>query len=230
MPIKVTAAANSSALAGSPASTTNAATSIGPSTKTSSKSEVSAARAAARRCWLPVPGAVASVHARRIAAVSGGYVAPANAEAMKISGSAASPPRATSSRPISAERMQHGGGKQDRSRPDPVGEPSRHRAECGAGQSEDAAGEAGRRVPSGGLLDEQQQRERCHADAEPGDDADDQAGPGRRASSTRQGTDATRSRVHLHDFGNGRNGPPTLTPRRCRTHPNSAACHGHHHP
>ena len=74
-----------SADAGSWVTTTKAATSIGPSTKTSSKSEVSAAIAAraqarAGRCRRR------SGRSRRarIAAVSGGYVAPASAEAAKI--------------------------------------------------------------------------------------------------------------------------------------------------
>ena len=184
----------SSAVAGSCVSTTNAATSIGPSTKTNSNSEVSAAIAAAaqadagrcrRRSCRSRPGG-----SRRSAAGRSRRPAPRPRRS-----TAARPRRpATSSRPTRAERMQHGGGQQHRRRADPVGEPARDRAERGAGQRVDATGQAGRRVPAGGLLDQQQQRQRRHADAEPGQDADDQAGPGRRASATRRGTDATRPR------------------------------------
>jgi hypothetical protein len=75
------------------------------------------------------------------------------------------------------ERVQNSGREQDRRRSDPVGEASRHRAERGAGERVDPAGQARRRVPAGGLLDEQQQGERRHADAESRHDANDQQDP-----------------------------------------------------
>lgn len=76
VPIRVTTAAPTSAAEAS-ANSTNPATSSGPITKTTSKRVVSAASAVLRRCARPVAGAVRSFQAPRIAAVSGGYVAPA---------------------------------------------------------------------------------------------------------------------------------------------------------
>ena len=58
-------------------------------------------------------------------------------------------------------------------RADPVGEPAGDRAQCGAGQRVHAAGQAGGGVPAGGLLDQQEQGQRGHADAQAGQDADD---------------------------------------------------------
>ena len=72
VPTSVAAPAKISAARASPVTTTKAATSIGPSTKTSSKSEVSAASAAGRSACRPEPTSVMSVQARRMAAVTGG--------------------------------------------------------------------------------------------------------------------------------------------------------------
>jgi len=73
-----------------------------------------------------------------------------------------------------AERVQHRGDQQHRGRADPVGDAAGDRAERGPGQCEDAAGHARRGVPAGGVLHQQEQGQRGHADAEPGQDADDE--------------------------------------------------------
>ena len=122
MPPQVTTAAATSAAAGSWVSTSSAATSIGPSTKTSSNSEVSAAIAAGRRPCRPLPTSVDSVQARRIAAVSGGYVAPASADATKIQRQRGLATTADHQQADQGERVQHGGHQQHRRRADPVRE------------------------------------------------------------------------------------------------------------
>ena len=101
VPTSVTAAAPTSAARAS-ATSTKSATRDGPTTKTSSKREVSAASAVLRRANRPEAGSVRSFHAPRIAAVVGGYVAPARADATKITASASVPARLASSRPTSA--------------------------------------------------------------------------------------------------------------------------------
>jgi hypothetical protein len=76
--------------------------------------------------------------------------------------------------------VQDRGHPQHRRRPDPVGDPPGDRADRRAGQRIQAAGQACGRVSAGALLDQQQQGERGHADAQAGEDSDDQQDPAAR--------------------------------------------------
>jgi hypothetical protein len=68
--------------------------------------------------------------------------------------------------------VRDGRDQEHRGRPDAVGDPPDDRAERGAGDRVDGAGDGGERVAVGRALDDEEQGQRRHADAEPPDDAE----------------------------------------------------------